>query len=415
MMDRGDWMEIRNLMNQGMSKSEISRTFGIDRKTVSKYADSETGPEYSKTRERTHKIDPYTEYIKQRLEQYPKLSMRRLYAEILAQGYQGKFTMVRDFIANLRGEKEYLAVLRFETLPAQQVQVDWATMGTILENGEAKKLYCFVMVLGFSRMRYVEFTTSMILPVFIQCHINAFKYFGGVPKEGLYDNLKQVVIKRKYPMALSYLNPQYVDFAAYYGLKPILCRPRKPRTKGKVENCVDYVKSNFFLGLEFTSLDDLNSKGGQWLQRVNSQVHGTTKEVPFERLKQEKPLLTDLTNKPDFKLSEVFYRKAGVDCLVPLESSFYSVPPKFAGREVSLKKDNDQIRIFYRGETITEHKIMPKGSISFLQQHKEELEKNCFYVPKITGIQRKCDARQIEEQEIEVEQRNLSVYDEVEQ
>lgn len=406
-------MEIRNLINQGMSKSEISRTLGIDRKTVGKYAKLDVYQPYVRVEKRSCKIDPYKDYIEQRLQQYPLLSITRIYQEICEQGYPGKPTMVRDFINGIRDEKEYLAVKRFETLPAQQVQIDWATMGTIIEKGEEKGLYCFVMVLGYSRMRYVEFTTSMALPVFIQCHINGFKCFGGAPKEGLYDNLKQVVIKRRYPMGTSDFNPQYMDFAAYYGLKPVLCRPRKPRTKGKVENCVDFVKSNFFLGLEYISLEDLNSKGREWCNKVNSQIHGTTKEVPFEKLKQEKPLLTDLTNKPDYKPSEVFYRKAGVDCLVPLDGSFYSVPPKFAGKEVSIKKEDDALKIFYRAEFIAEHKIMPKGAISFLLVHKEELEKSCFYVPKIAGIQRRCDARQIETIQVEVEKRNLNSYDEV--
>ena len=115
-----------------MSKSEISRMLGVDRKTVSKYADSDQSPEYTKSVKRKHKIDPYREYIKQRLEQYPTLSINRIYQEILAQGYLGKKTMVRDFVSEIKGEKEYLAVKRFETLPAQQVQVDWATMDKIV-------------------------------------------------------------------------------------------------------------------------------------------------------------------------------------------------------------------------------------------------------------------------------------------
>jgi len=216
-------------------------------------------------------------------------------------------------------------------------------------------------------------------------------------------------------MEISQFNEQYMDFAGYYGLKPVLCRPRKPRTKGKVENSVKFVQSNFFLALEFVSLEDLNAKARAWCDKVNSEIHGTTKEVPFERLKAEQSLLTSLVNKPDYKLSEIFYRKAGVDCLVPLDSSFYSVPPKFAGKEVSIKKENDGLQILYRGECIAEHKIMSKGSISFLLPHKEELEKNCFYVPKIAGIQRRCDAKQIELIEVEVEQRNLRTYEEVTQ
>lgn len=406
-------MEIRNLVNQGVPKAEVARLFGIDRKTVSKYAEADQYQPYVRIEKRSCKIDPYKGYVKQRLEAYPLLSMKRIYREIVAQGYPGKETMVRDFIHELRAEKEYTAVKRFETSPAQQVQVDWAIMGKIIAAGVETQLCCFVMVLGYSRIRYVEFTTSMTLPVFIQCHINGFKYFGGVPKEGLYDNLKQVVIKRRYPMETSEFNLQYMDFAGYYGFRPVLCRPRKPRTKGKVENCVDFVKSNFFLALEFVSLEDLNAKAHIWLDGVNGQVHGTTKEVPFERLKLEQPLLTSLVNKPDYKISEVFYRKAGVDCLVPLESSLYSVPPKFAGKEVSIKRENELLQILYRGECIAEHKIMPKGSISFLSAHKEELEKNCYYVPKIAGIQRRCDAKQIELIEVDVEQRNLRSYEEV--
>jgi transposase len=408
-------MEIRNLVNQGVPKAEVARLFGIDRKTVSKYAEADAYQPYVRIEKRSCKIDLYRNYVKQRLEAYPLLSMKRIYREIVAQGYPGKETMVRDFINELRDEKEYHAVKRFETLPGQQAQVDWAIMGKIIENGEEKQLCCFVIVLGYSRIRYVEFTTSMILPIFIQCHINGFKYFGGAPKEGLYDNLKQVVIKRRYPMEISQFNEQYMDFAGYYGLKPVLCRPRKPRTKGKVENSVKFVQSNFFLALEFVSLEDLNAKARAWCDKVNSEIHGTTKEVPFERLKAEQPLLTSLVNKPDYKLSEIFYRKAGVDCLVPLESCFYSVPPKFAGKEVSIKKENNGLQILYRGECIAEHKIMSKGSISFLLAHKEELEKGCFYVPKIVGIQRRCDARQIEAIEVEVEKRNLSLYEEVSQ
>lgn len=407
-------MEIRNLINQGMPKAEIARVFGIDRKTVSKYAEADQYQLYERV-PKVCKIDPYREYVKKRLEEYPLLSIKRVYREIVAQGYPGKETMVRDFINEIRDEKEYHAVKRFETLPGQQVQIDWATVGKIIENGIEKDLYCFVMVLGYSRMRYVEFTTSMALPVFVQCHINAFKYFGGAPKEGLYDNLKQVVITRRYPMETSEFNEQYLDFAGYYGLKPVLCRPRKPRTKGKVENCVDFVKSNFFLALEFISLEDLNAKARTWLEAVNAQVHGTTKDIPFERLKMEQPLLTNLENKPDYKISEIHYRKAGVDCLIRFDGSFYSVPPKFAGREISIKLEVDGLRIFYRGDCIAQHKLMPKRSISFLAAHKEELEKNCFYVPKIAGIQRRCDARQIEAIEEEVEQRNLKVYDEVSQ
>ena len=124
---------------------------------------------------------------------------------------------------------------------------------------------------------------------------------------------------------------------AYYGIKPKLCRIRKPRTKGKVENLVRYAKDNFFLGLEFTDLCDLNSKARVWMDKVNSKPHSTTKMPPIERLKLEQPLLIQINGRADYRLSEVLYRKALSNCLVSVYGSRYSVPPKYACKEVEDK------------------------------------------------------------------------------
>ena len=101
------------------------------------------------------------------------------------------------------------------------------------EEGKWKKLYCFLLVLGYSRMRYIEFVTDMSTNTLIRCHQNAFRYFGGYPEEILYDNMKQVVVKRLLKQEDSTLNRQFEDFAGFYGFKPILCRPYRGQTKGK--------------------------------------------------------------------------------------------------------------------------------------------------------------------------------------
>jgi transposase len=82
------------------------------------------------------------------------------------------------------------AVYRYETKPGVQSQVDWGECGRIEIDGKSRKLYCFNMVLSYSRMRYVEFTLSIDVRMLIQCHLNAFRYFGGCTKEILYDNMK---------------------------------------------------------------------------------------------------------------------------------------------------------------------------------------------------------------------------------
>jgi len=399
-------MEIRNLLENGVSVSEAARTLGVARATVRKYADCLSFPPFVREKKRD-KLEPYKDHIRKRLERY-SLSSMRIYDEIQKMGYNGKLTILRGFMRELRHEKAYHAVLMFETSPGQQAQVDWAYFGDI-ETGEGPKhLYCFLMILGHSRTRYIEFTTSMRLDVLIRCHINAFGYFGGAPREILYDNMKQVVLRRGPTVEESEFAPLYSDFAAFYGIKPRLCRVRKPRTKGKVENLVRYVRADFFLGLEFTSLEDLNMKSGAWMDKVNSQSHGSTGEIPFERLKTELGFLTDIKGKPEYRISEVLHRRARCNCLVSVYSAEYSVPPRYANREVEVRLDGDQLRIFYRGQEIAHHKKLDGGT-SFIDAHRRELEENCFQMPGQNRIRRKAEPISICGQA--VERRCLQAYE----
>ena len=151
-----------------------------------------------------------------------------------------------------------------------------------------KKLYCFLMVLGFSRMRYIEFVTDMTTGTLIRCHQNAFRYFGGYPEEILYDNMKQVVVKRLLKQEDSELNQQFEDFAGFYGFKPVLCRPYRGQTKGKVERTVQYVRKDFMVGIRYSSLNDLNGQAISWCNKVNGKIHATTGKIPFAQLKKER-------------------------------------------------------------------------------------------------------------------------------
>ena len=181
------------------------------------------------------------------------------------------------------------ATVRFETMPGKQGQMDWGFFEdhTVYEDGKWKRLYCFLLVLGYSRMRYIEFVTDMSTNTLIRCHQNAFRYFGGYPEEILYDNMKQVVVKRLLKQEDSTLNRQFEDFAGFYGFKPILCRPYRGQTKGKVERTVQFVRDNFMIGIKYNSLADLNGQALAWCNKVNGKVHATTNEIPFERLKKE--------------------------------------------------------------------------------------------------------------------------------
>jgi len=102
--------------------------------------------------------------------------------EIQEQGYPGKETQVKAFVREIRPPKEVLAVWRFETPPGEQAQVDWAHVGYVVEDGVRRKAYAFVMVLGYSRFRFVAFTTRTDTAELIRLHLEAFQLFGGFPK-----------------------------------------------------------------------------------------------------------------------------------------------------------------------------------------------------------------------------------------
>ena len=186
---------IKDLYAQGFSKRAISKKTGFDRRTVTKYLNDKSPPESKKRAKKASKLDEYKDYITAKLHEGP-YTASRLYREIQEMGFTGKYTIVKDFVRKVRPEYGVPAVLRYETKPGVQSQVDWSEFGTVEIDGQTKKLYCFNMILGYSRMRYIEFTLSIDVTTLIKCHLNAFRYFGGYTDEILYDNMKQVVINR---------------------------------------------------------------------------------------------------------------------------------------------------------------------------------------------------------------------------
>ena len=191
-------------------------------------------------------------------------------------------------------------------------------------------------------MRYAEFTLSIDAATLIQCHLNAFNYFGGYPEEILYDNMKQVVLRRASKPANSEWNPEFEQFFRHFGFIPRLCRPYRPQTKGKIENTVGFVKRDFFKGSSFSSFSDLNNQVQIWLKRVNSSIHGTTHEIPVERLKLEG--LNPVEVVPAYVVNRECTRKISRDAYLSYNGNRYSVPYRFAGREARVRIGNNSIK-----------------------------------------------------------------------
>ncbi len=305
-------MDIRSDRQKGLSYVELGRKYHMDPRTAKRYAESPQKPEYTLSEPKPTKMDPYKQIVDEWLEEAPYSALRIL-EKLREMGFDGGYSIVKAYVSSRKMDLNEKAMVRFETMPGKQGQMDWGFFEDhlVYEDGKWKKLYCFLMILGYSRMRYIEFVTDMSTNTLIRCHQNAFWYFGGYPEEILYDNMKQVVIKRLLKQEDSTLNRQFEDFAGFYGFKPILCRPYRGQTKGKVERTVQFVRDNFMVGIKYNSLADLNGQALAWCNKVNGKVHATTNEVPVERLKKEglSPLSREYILKPSdlSRYDEVLY------------------------------------------------------------------------------------------------------------
>lgn len=371
------WMEIRNERKKGLSYTEIARKHHIDPRTAKKYANSDTKPVYTLTAPKPSKLDPYKHLIDMWLDEAP-YSAVRIHEKLIEQRGDCKYTIVRQYVATRKADLNKKATVRFETMPGLQGQVDWGFFENykVLENGEYKKLYCFLMILGYSRMRYIEFVTDMSTTTLIKCHINAFRYFGGYPAEILYDNMKQVVIKRLMKQSESELNKQFEDFAGFYGYKPILCRPYRGQTKGKVERTVRYVRENFMIGIKYNSLADLNSQAHAWCNKINAKIHGTTNERPIDRLSEENLLPL----KREYIIDKMNLRRVEKDCLISYAGNKYSVPAEYVGKNVTVIVLDHMLAAYFEGKQIALHKLSySRNTLNVNKEHyKSMIVKSSF-------------------------------------
>ena len=169
---------IKDLHRRGMTISDIARITGHDRKTIRAILNGPVSPPPQRRRTRAKKLDPFVPYLERRIEE-GVLNCNKLFDEIRRQGYQGGKSTLKYFVQPYREARRQEATVRFETLPGEQAQVDWGHFGFIEHHGRRRKLYGFVMTLGWSRASYLEFTISADAAWWLRCHVHAFRYFGG--------------------------------------------------------------------------------------------------------------------------------------------------------------------------------------------------------------------------------------------
>jgi transposase len=364
MMMREVSMQIKFLAREGVAKAAIARRFGISRQTVHNHL-KRSGPFPKPRAKRGSKLDPFRKYVRARLEKFD-LPATVLFGELKKLGYRGGLTILREFVRPLKEEFTRRVTERFETLPGQQAQIDWGECGMITVAGERRKLYVFVMVLGYSRMMYARFTTSSRLPVLLACLTRAFGVLG-IPREILVDNMKQAVEQHDVTTGVVRWNKQFLDFADHHGFLPVASPPYWPRVKGKVERGVGYIKTSFLEGRSFSDLDDLNRQLEVWLDTVaNVRVHGTTRERPVDRHAGELPDLRRFAAVPAYDVRPLEFRQVPSDCHISYHAVAYSVDPRAVGRSVSVRAEGENVgdafSVYLAEELVARHRRRRRGS-----------------------------------------------------
>ncbi len=379
-----DFLMIREWKQKGWSVSEIARQTGFDRKTIRKYLNAEASPESKARKSKGSILDPYKPYLLERIKEGTTNCMV-LIEEIRAQGYEGKSTILREFVQPYREAPKKQATVRFETIPGRQAQVDWAEdIGEYLVDGIKRPLYAFVMILSYSRKRYIEFTTDMTQSTLMKCHMNAFSYFQGIPQQLLYDNMRTVVTKHSVKQIR--FNKKFEDFLSYYGIIPKACKPYRAQTKGKVERAVSYLKANFLKRRLPESLEELNFELRKWLDEVvHVKRNQTTQKTPNERFEEERGLLIQWNTKPLYSIQQWELREVSKDCLISYKGNQYSVPYRFACQRMKVRETNEgMVEIYDEYECVARHPlvegkhqmVMDKAHYHGLMGTKKEQEMN---------------------------------------
>jgi transposase len=384
---------ILTLHQAGWSNRAIARELNLNRETVGKYLRSRTPPEVSATVDsgapkpaistpgpaadagskpaistagsvagRKSECQAWEPQITTALEQ--GLSAQRIYQDlVVAYAFTGSYQSVKRFVRRL-GATTPLPWRRMECEAGQEVQVDFGQGAWIEVEGKRKRPHVFRIVLSHSRKGYSEAVWRQTTENFIRCLENAFRYFGGVPRTVVIDNLRAAVTRADWYDPE--LNPKIVSFAEHYQTVILPTKPNTPRHKGKIEAGIKYVQNNALKGRSFPGLAPENEFLLEWETRVaDTRIHGTTRQQVghvFKTSEQPKLLPLPAMVFPVFSEAPRIVHRDGH---VEVAQTYYSVPPEYVGRRVWARWELRLVRIFNsRMEQIALHTRQAPGRFS---------------------------------------------------
>ncbi|WP_152966817.1 IS21 family transposase, partial [Sporosarcina globispora] len=389
-------VQVKQLKKLGFSIAAIAKKLDVSRNTVYKYLDmsfEEATDWISSLRTRKRKLDPYQNQLLTWLKEHPDLSSAQI-EDWLKERYPNLEvggSTIRSYVRELRDIHHIPKAVHIrsheaveELAAGKQIQVDWGEIKVKNTQNKEVKLFFISFVLSHSRYKYVEwldrpFTTRDT----IRCHEQAFKYFGGMSEEIVYDQDHLITVSENAGDII--LTAEFQAYKQERGFRLYLCRKSDPQSKGKIENVVKFIKRNFAKNRVFSNLDEWNERSLAWLDRTgNHNVHHTIKKRPVEVHALEKQHLKPVSSLLSFEsnLGNSITRTVHKDNVIKYKSNRYSLPlgtfrPK-GDNTVYVEVSNEEviIRATNQGEILAKHPLCHgKGELIKNRNHTRDRSK----------------------------------------
>lgn len=381
--------------HKGRNISQISNSLGLDRKTIRKYLElaqahgftREVAIDSSGFMELSGKVQAALKTPVGYSETYKKTALYQVQIDKLLSkkymtgkqayrilksdhGYLLSYSSFKRYI-RIRYPKEPRSCLRLEVKAASEGQVDFGSAGQMYDPHmcQMRRVHAFVMTLSYSRLHYVEFVFDQSQSTWVKCHMNAFKFFGGVPERIILDNLKSGVMKPNTYDPI--LNKAYADCARHYGFIIDPAKIARGDHKGKVERKIPVVRGQFLSSYAFRDISDANEKVKDWcINGYGMEVHGTTKKRPYELFKEDELPLLKPVNPESFDIPLWKEAKVHPDHHIVFDKSYYSVATRYIGKKVMVRGGIGVVQIFYGGELIKTH-LLSRQAGTFVTDEKD--------------------------------------------
>lgn len=358
-----------------INKSEMARRLDCDRRTVDRYIKNERESNAAKVpREKPKITDEFEGIIAEKVDKYGATAMA-VYKFIKKKGYAGNYCTVANYVRKHKAQEQKKAVIRFETNPGLQAQIDWKeNIKMTSRTGEKFTLNIFLMVLGYSRRKFIKLTSDKTQETLLRCIVDGLLFYGGVPHEILFDNMTTVVDRAKTTFRQAAINVRFQSFADDAGFSTITCRAYRAKTKGKVESLAKLINRLYVYNEEFDTYAELEAITQNFMNEINDEISQATGETPNERFKREKEHLRPLPNLQVLSSYISHYKEYKVtkESMVNYKGRKYSVPIHYIGKPVKVVEEKDEIIIYYGEDKISSFKPSDK-KLNYKTEHVREI------------------------------------------